>query len=137
MLKATEEAKPPMVKLKASELNWDYVWIWESDAENGFFKAIKVAGKEGYTEDEIQLVPLKEGTGILNLTGVPSKGSNVKNYKKYSVHITKVNGELTLTLEETDEMVPTAVELYGINESIQTISLATMEGELLSSRSAV
>lgn len=133
MLKATEEAKPPMVTIKVSELNWDHVWNWQSDVENGFFKAHKVDGKEGYTEDEIQLVPLKEGTGILNLSGVPSEGSNVKNYKKYYVHITKVNGELTLTLEETDEMVPTSFKLYDIKENIQTISLTTMEGELLSS----
>lgn len=132
MLKATEEAKPPMVTLKASDFQWDSVWIWQTDAENGFFKAIEVAGKEGYTEHEVQLVPLKEGTGILNLTGVPSKDSNVKNYKKFYVHIIKVNGELKLTLEETEDMKPTTVKLYDIQDDIQTITLSTMEGEQLS-----
>lgn len=132
MLRATEEAKPPMVTIKASDLKWEYVRIWQSDAEDGYFKAFEVFGTEGYTEDKIQVVPVKEGKGILNLQGRPSKGSNVKDYVKYYVHITKVNGELTLTLEETEDMAPTAVQLYDIKENIETISLATMEGEKIS-----
>ena len=95
-------------------------------------KRFKCLVKKGYTEDEVQLVPVKEGKGILNLTGVPSKDSNVKNYKKYYVHITKVNGELELTLEETEDMLPTAVLLFDLEDDIQTISLSTMEGERIS-----
>lgn len=132
MLKATEEAKPTMVTLKASDLKWEYARIQESDADKGFFKAIQVFGKEGYSEDAVQLVPLKEGKGILSLQGVPNKGSNAKPYKKYYVHITKVDGELKLTLEETEDMVPTAVKLFDIKEKIQTISLAKISGEKLS-----
>ena len=132
MLKATEAAKPPMVTIKASDLDWEYVRISQTDAEEGLFKAIQVFGQEAYTEDRVQLVPVKEGTGILNLRGEPSKGSTVKDYKKYYVHIKKVNDELTLTLEETEDMAPTAVKLFEIDEKIQAISLETMKGEMLS-----
>ena len=132
MLKATEEAKPAMVTIKASDLKWDFARIHESDAEKGRFKAIQVYGKEGYTEDAIQLVPMKEGKGILTLQGVPIKGSNVKSYKKYYVQVTKTGGALKLTLEETNDLAPTAVKLFDINEKILNISLATIEGKNLS-----
>lgn len=132
MMKATEEAKPPMVTIKASDLDWQYARLHVSDAEKGRFKAIQVYEKEGYREDAIQLVPMKEGKGILTLQGVPTKGSNVKPYKKYYVHIAKTGGELKLTLEETEDFAPTAVMLFDINEKIRNISLATIEGKKLS-----
>ncbi|MCG3088359.1 S-layer homology domain-containing protein [Sporosarcina cyprini] len=132
MLKATEEAKPSMLTLKASDLKWTSVRVGQTDTGNGVFKVFKVNGKEGYTEDKIQLVPLKEGTGLLNLLGTPIKGSNVKDYKKYNVHVKKVNGELQLTLEETEEMAATEVKLYGHQGKVKTIALSTMEGKQLS-----
>ncbi|MBD7986257.1 S-layer homology domain-containing protein [Sporosarcina sp. Sa2YVA2] len=132
MLKATEEAKPPMITIKASDLNWQYARIHETDAEKGLFKAFQVYGKEGYYEDEIQLVPLKEGTGIISLEGTPSKDSNAYAYKKYYVHIAKNDGELKITLEETEDMAPTPVTLFDINEKVRSITLSTMEGEKLS-----
>jgi len=78
------------------------------------------------------LIPLKEGTGKLNITGIPSEGSNAKNYKKYYVDVKKVNGELQLTLEETEDVLPTEVSIYHLSEKLQNISLSTMNGEKVS-----
>ena len=134
MLRATEEAKPTrMVTLEASDFNWSRISRVVYDKSNeGLFKSIEVDGKEGYTEDKVQLVPLKEGVGTLNILGLSSTGSYEMEYKKYNVTITKVNGELELTLEETDEFLPTAVNIYRLSEKLQNISLSTMNGEKVS-----
>ncbi|GKV56608.1 hypothetical protein NCCP2222_25550 [Sporosarcina sp. NCCP-2222] len=132
MLRATEEAKPPMMTIKASDLKWTSVRVVQTNEDNSIFKAFKVTGKEGFTEDKIQLVPLKEGTGMLNLQGTPSQGSNVKDYKKYYVHVKKVNGELQLTLEEAEDMASTPVRLYGHEGNVKSITLSTMDGKQLS-----
>ena len=91
MLRATEEAKPTrMVTLEASDFNWSRISRVVYDKSNeGLFKSIEVDGKEGYTEDKVQLVPLKEGVGTLNILGLSSTGSYEMEYKKYNVTITK------------------------------------------------
>ncbi|MCG7337048.1 S-layer homology domain-containing protein [Sporosarcina sp. ACRSM] len=133
MLKATEESKPTMITLRASEFNWRLISeVVYDESNDGLFKSIQVAGKEGYTEDQVQLVPLKEGTGKLNIAGLPSNGSYEMEYKKYYVTIKKVNGELKLTMEETDDILPTAVKFHFLKEKVQYISLSTMQGEKLS-----
>lgn len=150
MMKATEDAKPTMVTLEAGDFGWDIIGIVTKGQEKNsdLFKAIDVAGRntpDGYTGDRIQLVPLKEGEGTLNLYGrvdVKNSGSSSYIYKKYYVHINKENGELKLTLEETNDFLPTAAELSfwdGTSkssseavQSIQNVSLATMDGKQLS-----
>lgn len=74
MLRATEQTKPTqMVTLEASDFNWKRISRVVYDESNeGLFKTINVNGKEGYTEDKIQLVPLKEGIGKLNILGFSS-----------------------------------------------------------------
>ncbi len=64
--------------------------------------------------------------------GLPSSGSYEMKYKKYNVIIKKVNGELELTLEETEDVLPTAVNIYRLNEELQNISRSTMNGEKVS-----
>ncbi|MER2049452.1 S-layer homology domain-containing protein [Solibacillus sp. FSL W7-1472] len=149
MMKATEDAKPTMVTLEASDLGLDWVSVIakEQERNSDLFKAIRVQGRntpEGYIGDRIQLVPLKEGEGTLNLYGrVDEKTSDISYiYKKYYVHIKKENGELKLTLEETNDFQPTAVELSFWNgtskssseavRSVQNVSLATIDGKKLS-----
>ena len=134
MLRATEKAKPAqMVTLEASDFNWSRINQVVYDKSNdGLFKSIQVSGKEGYTEDTVQLVPLKEGVGTLNILGLSRTGSYEMEYKKYYVTITKVSGELELTLEETEDFLPTEVRVYRISEKLQNISLSTMTGEKVS-----
>ncbi|MER2263461.1 MAG: S-layer homology domain-containing protein [Psychrobacillus sp.] len=149
MMKATEDAKPTMVTLKASDLGLDWVGVIakEQDKNSDLFKAIDVPGRntpDGYTGDRIQLVPLKEGEGTLNLYGRVNEKTTDSSYiyKKYYVHIKKENAGLRLTLEETNDFLPTAAELSfwdGTSkssskavQSIQNVSLATMDGKKLS-----
>lgn len=134
MMKATEELKPVMVSLEAKELGMDelgtVIWKMEQD----LYEPIVVDGKAGYSTDRLQLVPLKEGTATLNLSGyngnLPGDYKNI--YKKYYVHVKKVNGELTLTLEETNDYLPTEAPLaVSAGEKVENISLSTVDGTLL------
>lgn len=140
MLKATEEVKPPMDTLEASDFGLDRIgWIKADQIDIAVFEGILVEGKElptGYTGDKIQFIPLQEGTGTLVIDG--TKANNTV-YKKYYVHIKKENGELKLTLEETDDFLPTTAELSVSDktrelssEAVQNVSLATMDGKKLS-----
>ena len=166
LIKATEDAKPTtMVTFKASDFGLARnIWVLAIDKEKNsdLFKSIEVEGRDtptGYTEGGIQLIPLKEGTGTLNLeSSIPADEWSSNNqyhvsykktndyiyhsYKKYYVHIKKENGELKLTLEETDDYLPTTAELSFWNgtlkstseavKSVQSVSLATMDGKKLS-----
>lgn len=139
MMRATEESKPTMVSLEAKELGMDgisYV-AWKTDQD--LYEPIVVHGKVGYSTDRLQLVPLKEGTATLNLSGhngnIPGDYNDVD--KKYYVHVKKVNGELKLTLEETDDYLPTEAPLaVYAGEKVENISLSTVDGKLLNDNAA-
>lgn len=141
MLKATEDSKPKMVTLEANELGFDQIRRIEADAiDSDFFEGLLVQGKylpTGYSGDQIQLIPLKEGTSTLVISGVKD---GTELYKKYYVHMKKENGELELELEQTEDSLPTVATLWfyensmnePLKEPIQNISLETMDGEKLS-----
>ena len=58
-------------------------------------------------------------------------------YKKYYVHVKKVNGELKLTLEETDDYLPTEAQLaVSAGEKVENISLSTVDGALVNENAA-
>ncbi|MCM3711534.1 S-layer homology domain-containing protein [Sporosarcina luteola] len=138
LMKAAEEAKPQMKTLQASDFGWKKIeWFKDNEKNPGVFKAALVTGRNtpaGYTGDRLQLVPLKEGTGTLSFgEGSVYLPDEVK-HKKYYVHVKKTNGEWELTLEETDELLPTAAALGMTLEQTQQaerVSLSTMEGEKL------
>lgn len=138
MMKATEDKKPAMVTLEAEDVGVDKLSsvIWRTDTD--LYEAITAYGNPGYTETKIQLVPLKEGEGTLNVSGYLSsdKSSDEQEKsveKKYYVHIKKVDSELKLTLEETDDYLPTEAPLeISADEKIQNISLSTADGKLVS-----
>ncbi|PID21132.1 Parasporal protein [Sporosarcina sp. P3] len=131
MLKATEEARPDLFTVKASDLGWNTV-----RNKTGFigkdnpFRVIFVKGKEGYSEDQLQIVPEKEGTGYLVV-----QGADEKQYGKYVVHVKKQEGKLIVTLEKTEHILPTVTSLYIMGDEInqlQHLSLSTMDGKLVS-----
>ena len=126
-----------MVTIEASDLSWnriDYVNNEEKETNTSLFEAILVTGKDtssGYTGDKVQLIPLKEGTGVIRL----GTSGDPKLFQKYYVHVKKVDGELTMKLEETTDFLPTAAELKVGNEKIeeiQNVSLSTIDGKKLS-----
>lgn len=141
MLKATEDLKPPMVTIGPAEIDLEEIeWIEDEKIDSAVFHGILVKGKvltSGKTEDKIQIVPLKEGTGTLIVRGL--KANKTVN-KKYYVHIKKENGELKPTLEEKDTSHATPVELSVFDESrnrssqdVEKITLYTMDGKHVSS----
>lgn len=134
MMKATEELKPVMVSLEAKELGLDKISsvIWKTDQD--LYEPFVVRGKAGYSTDRLQLVPLKEGTATLNLSGY---NQNSLVDKKFYVHVKKENGELKLTLEETNDYLPTEAPLtFSVGEKVENISLSTVDGTLLSENAA-
>ena len=64
MLKATEEAKAPIVTVRASDYQWEQFKMFDSNhGDSGLFQAVEGREKFGGPVDKIHLVPLKEGTG--------------------------------------------------------------------------
>ncbi|MBB4824985.1 hypothetical protein HNO89_002211 [Sporosarcina luteola] len=136
LLKATEESKPQMKILQPSEYGWKRIeWFNDEEKNPGIFKAALVTGRKtpaGYTGDRLQIVPLKEGTGTLSFGEGSIYFPDETNSKKYYVHVKKTDGEWSVTLEETDEHLPTAVSLDMTLEQtkqVEQVSLATMEGK--------
>lgn len=134
MMKATEEVNVPMVTVKAEDLGWERIeWINASQMNSGVFEAVRLQGKDtpnGYTGDRVQLIPMKEGKGAISFRSNYREGR--EEYKKYYVHVKKVDGELKLTLEETTDYFSAKAELsYDVND-IQHISFTTMDGKKLS-----
>ncbi|MEO4052957.1 S-layer homology domain-containing protein [Solibacillus sp. CAU 1738] len=141
MIKATEDRKPTMVTFKASDFGWDNLGVVYEEKNSDLFKSFIVYGKKtpsGNTEDRLQLVPLKEGEGTLNLYEISKdEGNSVDpykyQYKKFYVHIKKVNGELELTLEETNDFLPTkaTLTLYK-GELAENVAISTVDGKKIS-----
>ncbi|WP_338655997.1 S-layer homology domain-containing protein [Sporosarcina psychrophila] len=133
MLKATEEAKAPIVKVRASDYKWEQFKMFDSNhKDTGLFHAVVGSDKpNSRTADKIHLVPLQEGTGKFSVALVYSGNPDKKYYQKYYVHIKEVDGELKLTLEETDDFLTTPA-IISVKEQVQNVSLSTMDGKKLS-----
>ncbi|WP_252504396.1 S-layer homology domain-containing protein [Sporosarcina sp. Marseille-Q4943] len=138
LMKATEEAKPQMKTLHGSDFGWKKIaWFNDSEKNPGVFKAALARGRDtpaGYTGDRLQLVPLKEGTGTLSFGEGSVYFPNEVKHKKYYVHVKKTDGVWELTMEETDELFPTAAALEMTLEQtkqVERVALSTMEGEEL------
>lgn len=136
LLKATEDAKPEMKTLRASDFGWKKIdWFKDDEKNPGVFKAGLVTGRDtpaGHTGDRLQLVPLKEGTGTLSFGEGNVYFPDEKHHKKFYVHVTKKDGEWELTLEETRDFLPTAASLDMTKEQteqVEGVSLTTMEGK--------
>lgn len=137
LIKTTEEVKPAMTTITAADVGVDILYdvIWKTDTD--LYESITVYGKPGYTETKIQLLPLKEGNGTLNITGAmlqnDSSASNEKRVdKKFYVHTKLVNGKLQLTLEETADYLPTEAELeVDTDEKVKSVRLSTVAGKLI------
>lgn len=143
LMKATEEGKPEMKTLQASDFGWKKIeWFKDDEKNPGVFKAALVTGRNtpaGYTGDRLQLVPLKEGTGTLSFGEGSVYLPDEVNHKKYYVHVKKTDGEWEMTLEETDELLSTAAALGMTLEQtkqVERVSLSTMEGEKLTDSAA-
>ncbi|ARD47507.1 S-layer homology domain-containing protein [Sporosarcina sp. P33] len=131
MLVAAEQAvMKNAVTVKAGDLEWDTIESFVADQVNsGAFRAVKVKGKNGI-QDQVQLFPIKEGTGGIVLGGRTAKGE-WKN-QKYYVHVKKEAGVLRMTLEKTDDSLPNEVALNTKYKPVKNIALAKKDGEKIS-----
>ncbi|WP_162805762.1 S-layer homology domain-containing protein [Sporosarcina sp. PTS2304] len=131
MLVATEKVRVTNgVTLKAGDLGWDAITAVIDDQVNpSVFRAVRVAGKKD-TLSQVQLLPLKEGTGGVVIWGKDKDLTD--KYQKYYLHVKKVSGELRLTLEKTNDTLPAVVKLNTKYKFVKHISLATIDGEIVS-----
>ncbi|WP_153721079.1 S-layer homology domain-containing protein [Sporosarcina cascadiensis] len=139
MMKAAEEKKPAMVSFTAEELGMDGIYsvIWEEDQD--VYEPI-VARDTVYGPPRLQLIALQEGTATLNVSGY--NGDSPVNedediYRKYYVHVKKTGDGLKLSMEETDDYLPTEAPLeLSKGEKIKNVSLYSINGTLLDDEAA-
>lgn len=140
MLKATEDLKPVMDTIGLTDLELKSIDLIRGEhSDSNVLDAILVNGNvlpTRETEDRIQLIPLKEGTSTLIVSG--SMGGKKIN-KKYDVHINKENGQLKTALAAKGVFQPTTVELPVRDESrnqssqsVKKVSFTLMNGGKLS-----
>ena len=123
------------VTVKAGDLGWGTIESIVADQVNpGVFRAVKVKGKNGI-QDQVQLFPIKEGTGGIVLGGTTAKGE--WKYQKYYVHVKKEGSVLRVTLEKTDDSLPNEVALNTKYKPVKNIALAKKDGEKISDDVAI
>lgn len=89
----------------------------------------------GYTGDRVQVTPLKEGRGTLELGGnYGMEDQNVKRYyHKYYVDVKEVNGKLKAQLSYAVDVLKTRARLkLAADEKVETIRFVRTGGEILS-----
>ncbi|PIC56668.1 Parasporal protein [Sporosarcina sp. P12(2017)] len=134
MMKAAEDGKPAMISFTAEELGMDgmYSVIWKENQD--VYESI-VTRDTAYGPGRLQLIALKEGTATLNVSGY--NGDSPMNeeeeiYRKYYVHVKKTDDGLKLSIEQTDDYLPTEAPLeLSKTEKIKKISLYSATGDLL------
>ena len=89
----------------------------------------------GYTGDRLQVTPLKEGRGTLQIGGnYGMEAQNIKRYyHKFYVDVKEVDGKLKVQLPYADENLKTRARLkLSAGEKVERISLVRTDGEVLS-----
>ncbi|PID03026.1 Parasporal protein [Sporosarcina sp. P2] len=140
MMNATEDEKPAMVSFKPEELGMDGIYsvIWKEDQD--VYESI-VARDTAYGPGRLQLIALKEGTATLNVSGY--NGDSPMNedeeiYRKYYVHVKKTVDGLKLSIEQTDDYLPTGAPLeLSKAEKIKKVRLYSATGKLLEGDAAL
>ncbi|PIC69326.1 Parasporal protein [Sporosarcina sp. P16b] len=89
----------------------------------------------GYTGDRVQVTPLKEGRGTLQLGGnYGMENQNIKRYyHKYYVDVKKVDGKLKAQLVYASDILKTRARLkLAADEEVENIRFMRTDGEVLS-----
>ncbi|WP_158231827.1 MULTISPECIES: S-layer homology domain-containing protein [unclassified Sporosarcina] len=91
----------------------------------------------GYTGDRLQLTPLKEGRGTIQIGGnYGMEAQNIKRYyHKYYVDVKKVDGKLKIQLQYPSEILKTRARLkLAAGEKVENVRLVHTDGEVLSDK---
>lgn len=144
LLKAAEDVKPGILTMHAKDFKWKRFNNVSKTNSNVFdVVADSEIPSQPNLNTKIHIVPKKEGTATLTFSGVASSETSDKNYRKYYVHVKKVNGAWDISLEETADIYSTPVELWKYYErrennepfiDAKSITLSTAEGELVNDR---
>lgn len=93
----------------------------------------------GYTGDRLQLTPLKEGRGTLQVGGnYGMEAQNIKRYyNKYYVDVKKVDGKLKIQLQHPGEILKTRVRLkLAAGDKVESVRFAQTDGVVISDNMA-
>jgi len=144
LLKAAEDVKPGILTMHAKDFKWKRFNNVSKTNSNVFdVVADSEIPSQPNLNTKIHIVPKKEGTATLTFSGVASSETSDKNYRKYYVHVKKVNDAWDISLEETADIYSTPVELWKYYErrennepfiDAKSITLSTAEGELMNDR---
>ncbi|WOV86856.1 S-layer homology domain-containing protein [Sporosarcina oncorhynchi] len=141
LLKASEDVKTGILRLHAKDFKWKRFHD-VSNTNSDVFDIVADSEQPSLVnlQTTIHIVPKKEGTSTLTFSGAPSTNSTDKNYRKYYVHVKQVNGEWAISLEETDDIFSTPVELWRNYEGedkndafidASSITLETVDGKMV------
>ena len=133
LITKTEKVKASTILLKSTDFGWSSINRYSSYTDKD--DVIHSASTDRSTMNEIQLIPRKKGTTtftILGKTKDPVTGENSNEvYRKYYAHVIEENGQLTLKLEQTEDILPTESSLKVKKDAIDHITLATIDGEVI------
>ncbi|WP_158633924.1 S-layer homology domain-containing protein [Radiobacillus deserti] len=140
LITKAEKVRSETITLQASDYDWSYFTGYDDyhdlfDGEKNEKEVIVRVIPNRTTKDTLQLVPIKEGTQKLSLTGEYDFPTGEKSEKglKYYVHVNSDNGKLTVNFEETNDVIPAPTFLKVKQTSIENIKLETMDGTLVNS----
>lgn len=139
LLKAAEDIKPGILTLYAKDYNWKR-FNDVSKTNSDVFDIVPANETPMFLEPKtkIHIVPKKEGKSTLNFTNHYSATVEL-DYKKYYVHVEKNDGEWNISLEETEDIYSTPLELWSQelrtgNEALietKSVTLSTEQGEVV------
>ncbi|WP_301109995.1 S-layer homology domain-containing protein [Sporosarcina sp.] len=134
MMKATEVARAPITTLRAKDFGWTrFMGISDYNTGSDLFEVVWSSDKyDNQALDTVHLIPLKEGSGLFSVEvgyHEPQKGY----YRAYYVDIKEVDGQLKLTLKETDDFLTTKAVMNTDNKKqVVNVALSTIDGKVLS-----
>ncbi|PID01612.1 Parasporal protein [Sporosarcina sp. P2] len=144
LLKAAEDVKPGILTMHAKDFKWKRFNNVSKTNSNVFdVVADSEIPSQVNLQTKIHIVPKEEGTATLTFSGVASSDTSDKSYRKYYVHVKKVNGAWDISLEETEDIYSTPVVLWKHYERREnnepfidatSISLSTAAGKLVNDR---
>lgn len=101
------------------------------------YRAVIIKGRQtskGYTGDWLQVTPLKEGRGTIQIGGnYGMEDQNIKRYYlKYGVDVKMVNGKLKVQLQVAEILKTRARLKLAAGEKVESIRFERTDGEVLS-----
>lgn len=134
MLLTAEEAKSQIVTIRADEFGWEKYNLFDvNENESAVFNAVPGSDVYKGNTTKLHLVPLKEGKGTVTVAlAYWDADTDPKYYRKFYVDVKEVDGKLKLTLERTEDYLPTPaiLDVKG-KPKVSGISLSTMDGKEL------